>query len=305
MIERIKFFSLDHLGQIDAGEISEVKSYLQKVLKSNGSTRSLGSKAKIQQTQLIQQTRINYIMSLFQILSHLGQIDAGEISEVKSYLQKVLKSDGSTRSLGSKAKIQQTQLIQQTRINYIMSLFQILSHLGQIDAGEISEVKSYLQKVLKSDGSTGSLGSEAEIQQTQLIQQTRINYIMSLFQILSHLGQIDAGEISEVKSYLQKVLKSDGSTGSLGSEAEIQQTQLIKQTRINYVMSLFQILSHLGQIDAGEISEVKSYLQKVLKSDGSTGSLSSEPEINGTEENKNRVSTSLDLWFWIKSDTSI
>ena len=36
---------------------------------------------------------------------------------------------------------------------------------------------------------------------------------------------------------------------------------------------------------------MKSYLQKVLKSDGSTGSLSSEAEINGTEENKNRVST--------------
>ena len=53
---------------------------------------------------------------------------------------------------------------------------------------------------------------------------------------------------------------------------------------------IFQILSHLGQIDAGEISEVKSYLQKVLKSDGSTGSLGSEAEINGTEENKNRVS---------------
>ena len=120
---------------------------------------------------------------------------------------------------------------------------------------------------------------------------------------MSHLRQIDAGEIWEVKSYLQKVLKSDGSTRSLGSKAKIQQTQLIQQTRINYIISLFQILSHLGQIDAGEISEVKSYLQKVLKSDGSTGSLSSEPEINGTEENKNRVSTSVDLLGFGQTDT--
>ena len=53
---------------------------------------------------------------------------------------------------------------------------------------------------------------------------------------------------------------------------------------------LFQILSHLGQIDAGEVSEVKAYLQKVLKNEGSLGN---EQEINGTEDNKNRVSEDL------------
>lgn len=43
-----------------------------------------------------------------------------------------------------------------------------------------------------------------------------------------------------------------------------------------------KILSHLGQIDAGEHSEVKTYLQKVLKNEG----FQSEGDVNGASEDK-------------------
>ena len=44
-----------------------------------------------------------------------------------------------------------------------------------------------------------------------------------------------------------------------------------------------QILSHLEHIDAGEVSEVKGYLQKVLKNEGNLGT---ESEMNGTDDNR-------------------
>lgn len=49
----------------------------------------------------------------------------------------------------------------------------------------------------------------------------------------------------------------------------------------------FQILSHLGQIDAGEASELKSYIQKVLMSEGNTQHVDSE--VNGTTDD-NKIS---------------
>lgn len=51
-----------------------------------------------------------------------------------------------------------------------------------------------------------------------------------------------------------------------------------------------KILSHLGQIDAGEASELKTYIQKVLKNEGT---LHPEAEVNGTaEDNKTPRSAS-------------
>ncbi|KAL4225289.1 Cytoskeleton associated protein 5 [Mactra antiquata] len=52
-----------------------------------------------------------------------------------------------------------------------------------------------------------------------------------------------------------------------------------------------KILNHLGQIDAGEASELKSYIQKVLKSEGSTQQV--DTEVNGTsDDNKTPRSSS-------------
>lgn len=45
-----------------------------------------------------------------------------------------------------------------------------------------------------------------------------------------------------------------------------------------YPCVCFQILQHLGQIDASEKSEMKTYIQMVLQKDG----LSTEVEVNGT-----------------------
>ena len=58
------------------------------------------------------------------------------------------------------------------------------------------------------------------------------------------------------------------------------------------MLILEQILSHLGQIDAGEVSEVKTYIQKVLKNEGN---LPVEGEVNGmTDDNRTpRVSYQL------------